>query len=1278
MINVSKNIIIQSEKKINFVKNQVITFRDNTINIISQKILFIIFIFYISVQVSLCDNSVITLTIKNGNNTFINNKFKNYLFQVYINDINMETIETNYNFTEVNNTVKLIFKSKIKNCDQMFFDCNNITEIDFTNFDASEITKLSQTFKNCHQLISINLSNWDVSKVTDINGLFHNCYSITSIELPNFKNSNITAMQNTFLKCQNLKSLDFSRIDTSKVVSMHQMFFYCESLTFLDLSYFDTSSLANCSNMFYGSSSLTSINLSNFNTVKLQDMQGMFNACKKLVSLDLSNFDTSQVTNMKDLFKDCQFLVSLNISNFNTSLVANMSRMFSHCSNLTSLDLTHFDTSKVIDMCKMFSECSLLANLNISNFNTSNVQNMSQMFYKSSKLKYLDLSGFTMDAAIKIDEMFSFANELEYINLNNSTPNEGTSMTNLFQSTSKNLVICTKSDVISHQKISDCNVINCNENWREKQKKLDSNNCYDNCSITSNKYNYLSKCVSSCPGSTYIIDDLFKCVDICPISTYVIDNKCEKCHSDCKICEGPFNEANANCTSCISQDKYLDNGNCISNDKNLDTTNDIDISTAKEEESEIIPNIPTDSLTNIIINAEPIEINNHDNYINIASIYNTTNNTLIYNIIKENLIPSFNPKNDFEIISEAVEDVVFQITTSKNQLKALYNNSLNNYNLSILDISNCESILIEKYNLSKNDSLILLKKEKKSNKASEKEIQIEIYEPYNKTKLNLSYCENININIYTKTELSEEIKYSYEQLKKLGFDMFNLNDPFYQDICIEYTSYGNTDMILSDRINYIYNNDDTKCQPNCKLSKFSTESEYLNCSCTINEEVNNMNQKFNSKKIYESFFDVLKYSNYKVIKCYNLVFTKFLLTKSIGGITVFSFNLIYLGCFVIFLFKGINPLKDKLKLKIENKSINNDLDKNKDIIIINDNIAINKDDNKYSNLFNPPKRKSLNQNFKSSNISNEIRNSINSENMAKIKKKKRNPKKNVATKILTLDSSKKRHSNFNDNSNNKIKDLVVSKFTKDKILPDKKSINKEIIETKTELDNFELNELDFNEAIKLDKRTFIQIYWGILKREHIILFTFFTFDDYNLIYIKLVRFIFLLISDMAMNVFFFSDESMHKLYIDYGKYDFVQQIPQILYSTIISKLIEIILCYLSLTDKPIYQIKNLALNNSSSKMNFVYKGIKIKLIIFFVFTFMFIIFFWYIVSAFCSVYKNTQTAFIKDWIFSFLLGILLPFIIYLIPSALRVGALKLHNCKGSFFIYKLSEIIPIF
>ena len=68
---------------------------------------------------------------------------------------------------------------------------------------------------------------------------------------------------------------------------------------------------------------------------------------------------------------------------------------------------------------------------------------------------------------------------------------------------------------------------------------------------------------------------------------------------------------------------------------------------------------------------------------------------------------------------------------------------------------------------------------------------------------------------------------------------------------------------------------------------------------------------------------------------------------------------------------------------------------------------------------------------------------------------------------------------------------------------------------------------------------------------------------------------------MAMNALFFTDETMHKLYLSYGKYDFVQQIPQIVYSTILSQLIEVFLCFLSLTDRAFYQIKKLDTNESN-------------------------------------------------------------------------------------------------
>jgi hypothetical protein len=70
-------------------------------------------------------------------------------------------------------------------------------------------------------------------------------------------------------------------------------------------------------------------------------------------------------------------------------------------------------------------------------------------------------------------------------------------------------------------------------------------------------------------------------------------------------------------------------------------------------------------------------------------------------------------------------------------------------------------------------------------------------------------------------------------------------------------------------------------------------------------------------------------------------------------------------------------------------------------------------------------------------------------------------------------------------------------------------------------------------------------------------------------------------------------------------------------------------------------------------------------------------FYWYIITCFCEVYVNTQGAFIKDSLLSFGLGIIIPFVLYLIPTTLRLISLKFYIGKLS-FIYKLSDIIPFF
>ena len=149
---------------------------------------------------------------------------------------------------------------------------------------------------------------------------------------------------------------------------------------------------------------------------------------------------------------------------------------------------------------------------------------------------------------------------------------------------------------------------------------------------------------------------------------------------------------------------------------------------------------------------------------------------------------------------------------------------------------------------------------------------------------------------------------------------------------------------------------------------------------------------------------------------------------------------------------------------------------------------------------------------------------------------------------------------------------------------------------------------------------------------------------------------------------------MHKIFLDYGKYNFLQQIPQIIYTTTISQLLEVLICYLSLTDRHMYKIKNMTGPNKNQEIIKILKSIKLKLILFFCFTFIILVFYWYIVTSFCAVYQKTQIIFLKDSLFSFILDLIYPFILYLFPSALRLLSFKLKKL----WIYKLSDIIPLF
>ena len=150
---------------------------------------------------------------------------------------------------------------------------------------------------------------------------------------------------------------------------------------------------------------------------------------------------------------------------------------------------------------------------------------------------------------------------------------------------------------------------------------------------------------------------------------------------------------------------------------------------------------------------------------------------------------------------------------------------------------------------------------------------------------------------------------------------------------------------------------------------------------------------------------------------------------------------------------------------------------------------------------------------------------------------------------------------------------------------------------------------------------------------------------------------------------------MHQIYEDQGVFNFIYHIPQILYSTIISVVIKTILSLLSLSEKNIIEIKN---QKNIEKANIVMKEkqkcLLIKFYIFFIISFLFLIIFWYYISCFCAVYKNTQIYLIKDTFLSFATSLFYPFIINLLPGLLRIHSI---NNKDKSCIFRISKIIQL-
>ena len=224
--------------------------------------------------------------------------------------------------------------------------------------------------------------------------------------------------------------------------------------------------------------------------------------------------------------------------------------------------------------------------------------------------------------------------------------------------------------------------------------------------------------------------------------------------------------------------------------------------------------------------------------------------------------------------------------------------------------------------------------------------------------------------------------------------------------------------------------------------------------------------------------------------------------------------------------------------------------------------------------------------------------------------------------------------------------------------------------------SFELNSLNYKEGRKLDHRNYCEYYGSLLKYNHPLIFSFALYNDYNSKIIKFFLFFFSFSLDFSINALFFTDETMHKIHQDKGQFDFLYQIPQIIYSTLISKFIDSLVKKLALSQDILIDLKIEKKITKKQKINLL-RVLKIKFSLYFLITFIVIMFFLYYTACFCGIYINTQFHLIKDSLISLVTSLLLPFFLCLIPGIFRIMALKSKKPNRN-LMYKFSCILENF
>ena len=866
--------------------------------------------------------------------------------------------------------------------------------------------------------------------------------------------------------------------------------------------FWENTIITNCAYMFYGCVNIIEIDFSNFNTAEVTTTVAMFGDCSSLISLNLENFDTSKVTDMWLMFSGCSSLISLNLFKFYIKEETYIEEIFLNCNDLSYINLgnaTIKNNDIISELDNLSPNLDIIINNELFTFFKTLSDNFIfsySIFQENKQSEEIEKNDATFTILTSINDPIIISNDIsvqnqksEEVKIHDSTLTFLTSINDpiiisngISEQNQKSEEVKIKESTLAFTTPMNDSIIVSNgiseQNQHSEEVKIkDESLAYttpiNDSIIISNSISEQTqhseevKIKDSTLAYTTPINDSI-------ISTNVIseqNQQSEKIDINIKTLSFsaslknslffPFSQHQQNELS----EEFAKDYKTLTFSEFINKEFIASYNISKQnQQSDISMNLTSiieysNNNKNNNNNSEVINKNNSFSYnLNYASneefIFTTNSEShLIKSNLKELNISHIKDKNELiKIIREYIingkynlnidtkyyydlleDNIVIEITnTEKEKIKEKNENNKTSINFGI-----CEYILKKEYNIPNSSYLNIFKVDIKAEGFKIPIIEYEVYYPFNGinlTQLNLTICKNKKVEISIPVFINDNIK------------KYNSSSDFYNDICSTTTSEFGTDISIKDRRDEFINNNMTLCEENCKLISFNNKTQKAKCSCDIKIRFPFLYEDItiNKDDLYKSFIDFKNIANIHLMKYHKTVLTAKNLKNNYGSYIIFFILIIYFACLILFYIKYYYLLKTQINKFIKNIS--------NSAMEINENFNNNNIDNNVENdIINDKKINPINKRKNEKN--------------KKVNSKKKKQKKGKKFKTGTIKSELK----LNENK-------VKHDNTNEKVFFEKKDVNNNIDYT-----DLELNTLSYLEALKIDKRTYIQYYISLLR-----------------------------------------------------------------------------------------------------------------------------------------------------------------------------------------------------